>query len=108
MEFFNGKTRELTLVKDVKGDEFITDSFQFPLFVKGIFTKKAIDLGVEVEKNEYMINEELFDSLSNFFVELYGKQFTYKELTEGIDSRKIVQTYLEMLFSVLQGDSKNE
>lgn len=108
MEYFNNETNELTLVEDVKGDELVTKKYQFPFYVKGIFTKKAIDLGSELEENEYMVNSELFEKLANYFVELYGKQFTYDELVNGIDSRKVVSKFVEMLFSVLQGDPKNE
>lgn len=108
MEYFNTKTNELTLVEDVKGEELVTKKYQFPIYVKGIFTKKAIDLGAELEENEYMVSGDMFDRLANYFVELYGKQFTYEGLVNGIDSRKIVSTFVEMLFSVLQGDSKNE
>lgn len=107
--YYNSKTRELTLVTDVdmKNKEVKTETYQYPFFVQGIYTKKAIDLGVEVEENEYMVNGELFEKLSSFFVELYGKQFTKTELTNGIDQRKIIETYITMLFGVLQGDSKN-
>lgn len=108
MEYFNAKTNELTLVEDVKGDELVTKKYQYPIFVKGIFTKKAIDLGAELEENQYAVSGELFDKLANYFVELYGKQFTYDVLVDGIDSRKVIDTFIVMLYSVLQGDSKNE
>lgn len=108
MEFFNAETRELKLVTEIKGDELITDKYQFPIFVKGVYTKIAIDLGVEVEENGYAVSGELFVKLANYFVELYGNKFTYDELVDGLDARKIVPTFIEMLFSVLQGDPKNE
>lgn len=107
--YYNAETKELTLVTDVdvKSKEVKTETYQYPFFVQGIYTKKAIDLGVEVEENEYMINGELFEKLSNFFAELYGKQFTKEELTNGIDQRQIIEAFITMLFGVLQGDPKN-
>ena len=111
IKYYNIETKELSLVKDVdmKNKEVKTETYQYPFFVQGIYTKKAIELGVELEESEYMVNANLFDKLASFFVDLYGKQFTKTELTNGIDSRKVIETFIQILFGVLQGDtSKNE
>lgn len=109
MKYYDEKTKSLTLVTGVKGEELETKTYQYPFFVKGIFTKKAIDLGAELEKNGYAVRADMFDRLTNFTVELYGKQFDQDDLVNGIDSRNIVETYLSIIMGVLQGDtSKNE
>src|SRR5699024_35333 len=110
VEFYNEKTKVLTLITKVtnhKEREVATKEYHYPFFVKGIYTQKAIEIGAELEQAEFTVNEEMFNKMSNFFVELYGKQFTAKELVEGIDQSKIINTFILMLFGVLAGDVKN-
>lgn len=109
MIYYDDESKSLTLVEDVNGEKLETKTYQYPFFVKGIYTKKAIELGAELEVNEYGVTLDLFDRLTNYVSELYGKQFTAEELTDGIDSREIVQVFIKVLFGVLGGDtSKNE
>lgn len=109
MNHFDSNTRALTLVTDIKGDELETKSYQYPFFVKGIFVKKAIDLGAEFEENGAVVPTGLFDKLTNFVVELYGNEFTEDDLVNGVGADEIIQTYITILMSVLQGEqSKNE
>lgn len=107
---YNKKTKALTLVtgiKDMEKKEVDTKVIQYPFYVEGIYTQKAIELGAEVEIAEYVIDGELFERLINFFVELYGKQFTHEELMKGIHQNNIVAALLTMLTGVLQGEVKN-
>lgn len=112
IKHYDEKTKALTLVTEVKDPvkgEVETKTYQYPFFVKGIYTQKAIELGAELEENGYVVNSDLFKRLSNFFVELYGKQFTQEEFVNGINQGKIINTFIKMLFGVLQGDEeKNE
>lgn len=109
VKFYDEKTKSLTLVTKVKDrikGEVETKTYPFPLFVEGIYTKRAIELGAELEASEYVVTGDLFERLTKYFVELYDKQFTEKELMNGISQEKIVNTFLRMLFGVLQGDLK--
>src|SRR5690625_83511 len=111
MKHFDEKTKSLTLITKVKDKikgEVETKTYPFPLFVEGFFTKKAIDLGAELEENEYVVDSELFERLTNYIVELYAKQFTADELINGIHQGQIINTFINVLFGVLQGDPKNE
>lgn len=112
MKYYNEKTKTLNLVTGIKvvdgEQELETDEYLYPIFVKGIFTRKAIDLGAELEENEFAVPSDLFDRLTTFIVELYSKQFTTKELTEGIHQGDIINTYISILFGVLQGDSSKK
>lgn len=111
MKHFDTDTKELTLVTKVKNKltgEVDTKTFAFPLFVEGFFTKKAVDLGAELEENEYVVDGDMFNKLVNYTVELYDRQFTAEELTNGIHQGLIINTFFEILFAVLQGDKKNE
>lgn len=111
VKFYDEETKALTLItgiKDYDKEEVETKTYQYPFFVKGIFTKKAVDLGEELESREYTFTSEMFDKLANFFVELYNNQFTKDELMEGINQGLIVNVFITMLFGVLQGDLKNE
>lgn len=112
MKHYDKNTKSLTLVTKVKDrvkGEVETKTYPFPLFVEGFFTKKAVDLGAELEENGYVVNSDLFDRLANYTVELYGKQFTQDELVNGVHQGKIINTFIKILFGVLQGDEeKNE
>lgn len=110
VQTYNENTKALTLITkitDFEKQEVETKTYQYPFFVKGIYTKKAIDFGAELEEAEYAVSADLFDRLTNFFVELYGKQFKKNELVEGINQAKIIDTFIIMLFGVLRGDTKN-
>lgn len=111
VKFYNEETKALTLVTkitDFEKQEVETKTYQYPFYVEGIYTQKAVDLGAELQENEFAITSNLFVELSNFFTELYGKQFTPEELIQGIHQNKVVDTFIKMLQGVLQGDPKNE
>lgn len=111
MEHFNNKTKALTLVTDVKDDgELETKTYSYPFFPKGILVKRAIDLGAEFEENEQVVTSSLFDKLTTFIVELYQNKFTEDELVNGLRADKIVQVYINVMMSILSGESpeKNE
>jgi len=108
---YDDETKTLTLVKkitDMNKQEVEVVKYQYPFYVEGLYTLKALELGAELEENEYAVSLDLFERLTNFFVELYGKQFTNEELTSGIDQSNIIDVYITMLFGVLQGDTKND
>lgn len=110
VEHYNNKTKSLTLVtgiKDMEDQTVEVKTYQYPFFVKGIYTKKAIELGVELEENKGVVTADLFDRFVNFYVELYGNQFTEVEFTQGIHQNDIIDLFVEMMFGVLQGDQKN-
>ncbi len=110
---YDESTKTITLVTDFKYDndgkpKFKTKEFLFPIFVKGVYTKKAIQLGKELEENNYVVPEDLFDRLTAFIVDMYGKQFTTDQLVDGIHQGTIIETYIAILMGALRGDSKNE
>ncbi|MCC2248860.1 hypothetical protein JUJ52_02655 [Virgibacillus sp. AGTR] len=106
--YYDEKSKSLTLVTGLKGEELETETYQYPFFVKGIYTKKAIDLGAELEENKFTVPGDLFDRITSFIVELYNKQFSHEKLIDGIDSRKIIETYISVLMGVLQGDTSKK
>lgn len=108
MKYYDTKTRSLTLVTEVKGKELKTKPYSFPIFVEGFYTKKAIDLGAELEEKEFTIDADLFERITTFVVGLYGNQFTTEELIKGIDTRHIVNAYISVLFGTLQGDTSKK
>src|SRR5699024_12799413 len=66
--------KTLTLVTgiDEEKNEVITQDYPYPIFVKGSLVKKAIDLGVELEKlGEENVDSGVVDDLADFAVELY-------------------------------------
>lgn len=103
---YNENEHTLTLVTEVKGEELITKTFSLPAFISGTYTKSAIDLGAELDEKEYVVQSDLFDRLSNFIVDLFGKQFTVSELQKGLHAGEIIETYIAILMGILQGNLK--
>src|SRR5690625_4036000 len=111
MKHFDEKTKSLTLITKVKDKikgEAATKTYPFSSFVEGFFTKNAIDVGADLVENEYVVESDLYERLTNYTVELYAKQFTADELINGIHQGQIINTFINVLFGVLQGDPKNE
>lgn len=106
---FNSKSKALTLItgiKDMKTKEVDVKIYQYPFYVEGIYVKKSIDLGAEIEQAENVIDADLLERLSNYVVELYAKQFTIEELQKGVHENNLITVLYEVLMSVLQGDEK--
>ena len=102
--------KTITLVTGVsKENELITQDYAYPIFVKGALVKKAIDLGVKLNKSVDGINSGFIDELADFAVELYGKQFKRDELIDGIDATELIKKLTEVLGMVMGGaeDSGN-
>lgn len=114
--------KAITLVKDIevvevvqedgtieKQQKLVTEDYPYPIFVKGGLVKKAIDLGVKMEKSgEENIDSSVIDDLADFAVELYGKQFKRNELIDGIEATELFDTLTGILSSVMGGDEGNE
>lgn len=105
--------KTITLVKDIKVNEetgkheLVTEDYAYPIFVKGSLVKKAIDLGVELEKNEEL-SSKIIDKLANYAVELYGRQFTKDELIDGTNADELLNLLTGILGSVMGGSEENE
>lgn len=108
MKYFDTKSRNLTLVTDVKDDELVTETYEYPFFVKGLFVKRAIDLGAEFEENGNVVPSDLFEKISVFIVELYQNKFTKEELQDGIHANEIISVFISIIMSVLGREPKNE
>lgn len=98
----NLKRHTIELVSEVNGDEVVTVIYATPAFVSTQTTYEAMDIGEKMDKQakyeralqdgktveelgeEPATNKELFDTLVDFVVKLYDKQFTKKELLAGL------------------------
>lgn len=106
---FNDNSKALTLItgiKDMKTKEVDVKVYQYPFYVEGIFLKKSLDLGAELEVAEDTIDADLLERLSNYAVELYAKQFTVDEFQKGVHEENLIPVLYRILMSVLQGDEK--
>jgi|SRR5699024_9893211 len=105
--------KQLELVTDIKEDkdgnqELVTEAYNPPIFVKGSMVKKAISLGVKLEKSTESISSEVVDELAAFAVELYGNKFTAEELIDGIDAKDLMNELMGILTSVMGGDDNQD
>lgn len=90
----------ITLKKDGKDKSFS----QF--FVSARFMRKALELRNEMNLND-LSNEDL-DTVVNFVVEVFDKQFTADEVYDGIAYDQLLETIFEGVFMVILQGRKQE
>lgn len=104
----NLKRNMITLVKDVKEGELITETYWTPMFIPFGIVYEAMDLLDELEVSDTSEREQM-DKLMTFIADkVYGKQFKKKELFEGLHGPDAVATIMEQLLFVAQGVQTDE
>lgn len=78
---------KITLRIDGKDKTFSTD------FIPGRIFRQAIEISVKVDFRN--LKPETLDTLVDFVVDAYNKQFTRDEFYDGIDARNFVTTILD-------------
>lgn len=91
-----GKYLNITLVKD--GEKKTYSQF----FVPAKHMRKTLELRKDINFNN--LTEENVDTVANFVVEVFEKQFTYDDLLNGLSYDDLIPTIFEDIFmNILQG-----
>lgn len=86
----------ITLVKD--GEKKTYSQF----FVSAKHMRKTLELRKDINFNN--LTSENVDTVTNFVVEVFDKQFTYDDLLEGLSYDNLIPTIFDDIFmNILQG-----
>lgn len=64
--------------------------------------RKALEMKTEMNLNNLSVED--IDTVINFVVEVFGKQFTYDDVYDGLSYDKLIETIFDDVFmNVIQG-----
>lgn len=98
----NLKRNTITLVKDVKEGEVITETYITPTFVPLRIAYEATDVS-EYISSEKLNDRERYTKMIEFVTALYKEQFTIQELTDGLHGPEAIDTLREQLLFAANG-----
>ena len=91
-----GINLNITLVKD--GEKKTYSQF----FVSARFMRKALELRKELNLDNLSLED--VDTVINFVIDVFGKQFTLDEVYDGIEYDNLIETIFNDVFmTILQG-----
>ncbi|WP_432352659.1 phage tail assembly chaperone G [Sporosarcina sp. A2] len=100
----NLKRNTITLVKEVKEGEVITETYLTPAFVPLSIVYEANDVSEYVFKEEDKKSErERFEKMIEFTVSLYGNQFNKEDLTKGLHGPEAIEVLTDQLMFAANG-----
>lgn len=102
----NLKRNMIELVKEVKGDEVITETYWTPPFIPMSVVYEAIDL---LDENEEIKTEkQRLDILTEFVAKnIYKDAFTKEQLQDGLHAPDAAQTLMEQVAFIAQGQQSD-
>lgn len=104
----NLKRNMIKLVKEVKGEEVITETFLTPVFIPFSVVYEAIDIQEEIEK-ETLTEKELFDRMIDIVAnKIYNKQFSTQDLINGLHAPDAALVLEEQILFVSRGYQNDE
>lgn len=102
------KRNMIELVKDVQGEEVITEKYWTPVFIPLTVVYEAIDLMEEAEAKEAK-ERDILDKFIDFVAsKVYKGQFTKDELINGLHAPDAIPTLREQIFFIAQGQQTDE
>lgn len=104
----NLKRNRLELVKEVNGEEVVTENYLTPVFIPFGVVYEAMDLKDEIEglvkKSDPGTEKELIDRMILFITEkIYNNQFTKEELINGLHAPNAMRELQEQVAFVANG-----
>lgn len=106
----NLKRNSITLVKEIKAGEVVTETYWTPVFIPLDVIYEAMDLMEKLEDKEANVSErEMFDMLMDFITnKIYNEEFTVEELKKGLHAPQAVNELKDQLGFIVQGEQTNE
>jgi len=106
----NLKRNSIEIVKEVKAGEVITEKYWTPVFIDLDVVYEALDIMERFEDKENPVKErEMLELLIDFTAnKIYGKEFTPKQLRNGLHAPQAIETLQEQLIFIAQGEQTDE
>lgn len=98
----NLKRNTITLVKEVKEGEVITETYVTPAFIPLSVVYEATDVSDYLENSKGSERENI-QKLIEFTTILYKEQFSVKELTDGLHGPEAIDTLRDQLMFAANG-----
>ncbi|MDX1769887.1 MAG: hypothetical protein R3328_00030 [Planococcaceae bacterium] len=76
------------------------------LFVSARYMRKALELRIEMDLNNLSLED--VDTVVNFVVDVFGKQFTSDDVYDGLSYDELINTVFEDVFMVVLQGQKQE
>lgn len=102
------KRNFIKLVKDVKDDKPVFDTYLTPTFIPFRKMYEAVDVQDEIENNKELTEKQQMDIMLDMVVEIYNKQFTRDQLLDGLHSPDAGQELMSQIEWVAQGKMNEE
>ncbi|MET1176927.1 hypothetical protein ABG775_02935 [Peribacillus simplex] len=104
----NLKRNMIKLVKEVKEEEVITETYLTPVFIPFSVVYEAIDIEDEMNKDN-LTDKEFFDKMIDIVAnKIYNKQFTPQDLINGLHAPDALETLQEQIIFVSRGYQSDE
>lgn len=101
------KRNYITLVKEVKEGEVVQETYMTPVFIPFAVVYEAADHLESLSKGTMTLKEQV-DTFSNFIAnDIYKKQFTAKEMLDGLhapDAVEVLQAQIRFVSDGYQSD----
>lgn len=108
----NLKRNMIELVKEVKEGEIVTETYWTSPFLPMSVVYEANDISDELNKSDFDDAEEqkqIVEKLVKFIADrAYGKQFTAKQLKDGLHAPQAMNTLYEQLTFITLGQQSDE
>jgi|SRR5690625_3355786 len=101
------KRHTITLVKEVKEGELVTETYVTPVFIPMKAVYEAIDLAAEMRKEKDQ--RKLIDKMMTFVADkVYNKQFPKEALISGLHGPDAVRILEDQILFVSRGFQNEE
>lgn len=97
------KRNFIKLVKEIKDDKPIFDTFLTPTFIPFKKMYEAVDLMDELQNNDKLSDKQAFDMMFDMVVDIYNKQFTKEQLMNGLHAPDAVQELQSQIAFIAEG-----
>ncbi|MBT2615332.1 MULTISPECIES: phage tail assembly chaperone G [unclassified Bacillus (in: firmicutes)] len=104
----NLKRNMIKLVKEVNGEDVVTETYLTPVFIPFSVVYEAVDIEDEMNKDN-LTDKEFFDKMIDIVAnKIYNKQFTTQDLINGLHAPDALETLQEQVIFVSRGYQSDE
>ncbi|GGA99604.1 hypothetical protein ERX37_05455 [Macrococcus hajekii] len=101
------KRNYIRLVKEMKNNEPVFDTFVTPAFIPFKMMYQAVDLMDEMQGDK-VTEKQAFDMMLDMVVDIYNKQFSKEQLMDGLHAPDALTELQEQVAFVAEGRMSEE